>query len=130
MIKKRFGIKGGLSTMTFGERVVLIALSIPKGKVTTYGRIARVAGGGNMASRSVTSILGKAYSQGQKDIPFHRIVYSDGRVWMSESHEKERMRKYKEEGILLDSKGRVIDFENVLYDIPKNKNREEVNFTE
>lgn len=38
------------------------ALAIPKGRVTTYGRIARAAGGG---ARSITSILAKAYRAGE-----------------------------------------------------------------
>ncbi len=63
---------------TFSERVSKIALEIPKGRVTTYGAIARAAGAGPMAAQSITSILGKAYENGAKNIPFHRIVYADG----------------------------------------------------
>ncbi len=55
---------------TFSERVVRIALSIPKGRVTTYGRIARAAGGGSMVSQSITGILGKTYKNGWKAIIF------------------------------------------------------------
>lgn len=112
MIKKRFG----KPEMTFSERVVRIALAIPKGKVMTYGLIARYAGGGRMASQSVTSILGKAYDKGAKDIPFHRIVYADGRIWIDERHRKARMRKYREEGIEIDERGRVEDFALKLFD--------------
>ena len=65
--------------MTFSERVVKIAMGIPKGRVTTYGRIAKAAGAGPMASQSITTILGKAYMDGNKNIPFHRIVYADGK---------------------------------------------------
>lgn len=107
MIKKKFGNP----TVSFGDRVIKIALSIPKGKVATYGQIARKAGGGPMASRSVTSILGKAYQAGQKDIPFHRIVYSDGHVWQSDEYGKKRLKLYKEEGIEIDTKGRIKNFE-------------------
>ena len=57
MIRKKFGNK----QTSFSERVLKIALSIPSGKVMTYGGIARKAGGGPMASQSITSILGKAY---------------------------------------------------------------------
>jgi methylated-DNA-protein-cysteine methyltransferase related protein len=64
----------------FSERVVKLALSIPKGKVTTYGRLARAAGGGAMASQSITSILCRVEGRGVRGIPWHRIVYSDGRV--------------------------------------------------
>jgi methylated-DNA-protein-cysteine methyltransferase-like protein len=101
--------------LTFSERVVRIALSIPKGKVTTYGRIARAAGGASMASQSITTILGKAWNNGEKDIPFHRIVYADGKVWIDERHKKERMKKYQEEGIELDTHNRILHFYDKLY---------------
>lgn len=114
MIKKKFG-KGDSREHTFSERVVKIALTIPKGKVTTYGRIARAAGGGNMASQSITTILGKAYDAGEKSIPFHRVVYADGKVWIDDKHQKERMKKYTEEGITLDAHNRVVDFYDKLY---------------
>ena len=99
---------------TFSERVVTIALSIPKGRVTTYGRIARAAGGGNMASQSITGILGKAYKNDKKSIPFHRIVYADGRIWLDARHRSERLKLYKKEGILIDGKGKVQNFRNIL----------------
>ncbi len=50
---------------TFSEKVVELALSIPKGRVTTYGRIAVAAGAGPMASQSITAILGKALRRGR-----------------------------------------------------------------
>ena len=100
--------------MTFSERVVKIALSIPKGRVTTYGRIARAAGSGAMASQSITNILGKAYMAGEKNIPWHRIVYADGRIWIDAKHEKERMALYKKEKIELDKNNKIKDFQNKL----------------
>ncbi len=102
--------------LTFSERVVKLALSVPARRVTTYGRIAKAAGGGPMASQSITSILGKAYTHGTRDIPFHRIVYADGRVWIDAKHRKERMKHYQEEGISLDEKNRVKDFRTVLWE--------------
>ncbi len=102
---------------TFSERVVEIALSIPKGRVTTYGRIARAAGGGAMASQSITSILGKAYDTGIRNIPFHRIVYADGRVWISEDQRKDRMKLYKGEGIKIDMRDRVVNFPDVCLEL-------------
>ena len=116
MITKRFGKVGGFSEMAFGERVIVIARSIPKGKVMTYGGIARAAGGAPITAQSITSILGKAYDRGAKDIPFHRIVYSDGRVWIDESHYKERMQKYAEEGIEVTERGRIVNFEQKLFE--------------
>ncbi len=101
---------------TFSERVVLIALSIPKGRVTTYGRIARAAGTGPMASQSITGILGKAYDAGARSIPFHRIVYADGRIWVSENCRKERMKLYKKEGIEVGKNGKISAFYRSVLD--------------
>ncbi len=106
--------KKDLAGSTFSERVLKIALMIPTGRVTTYGRIARAAGGGAMASQSITSILGKAYTAGQKDIPFHRIVYANRKIWVDAKHRKARMALYKKEGIKVDEKDRIVDFEDVL----------------
>lgn len=102
--------------VTFSERVVKLALSIPSGRVTTYGRIAQAAGGGAMASQSITSILGKAWNHGEKNIPWHRIVYADGHIWTDERHRAERMRLYKKEGIKLDTKDRIVNFRDILWE--------------
>lgn len=102
--------------MTFSEYVVKLARMIPSGKVTTYGRISKAAGGGTMASQSITGILAKAYNEGMTDIPFHRIVYADGRIWIDDAHQKERMRLYKKEGIILGKDNRIKNFENILFE--------------
>lgn len=101
---------------TFSERVVKLALSIPPGRVTTYGRIARAAGGGTMASQSITSILGKAWDRGEKSIPWHRIVYADGRIWVDDGHRAERMKLYQQEKIQIDARDRMVNFEDLLFE--------------
>jgi len=100
----------------FTQQVIKLALSIPPGRVTTYGRIARAAGGGGMSAQSITGILGKAYDAGQHDIPFHRIVYADGRVWMDDVHRAKRMKLYKKEKIDIDKKGRIKNFYDIVLD--------------
>ena len=101
---------------TFTDRVIKIALEIPKGRVTTYGRIARAAGAGPMASQSITSILGKAYQKGIKNIPFHRIVYSNGKIWVNEEHRKKRLALYKKEGIEINKNDKIVNFQDVLFE--------------
>lgn len=101
---------------TFSECVVKLALSIPSGHVTTYGRIARAAGGGTMASRSITGILSKAWENGEKRIPFHRIVYADGRIWIDDQYQAKRLRLYKKEGIKLDKRNRITNFRSILFE--------------
>jgi methylated-DNA-protein-cysteine methyltransferase-like protein len=98
---------------TFSQRVWELATSIPEGRVTTYGILARAAGGGAQSARSVTGILSKAPNRGA--IPFHRIVYSSGVVWIAPEYEEERRELYAQEGIDVDARGRIENFEDVLY---------------
>jgi alkylated DNA nucleotide flippase Atl1 len=76
--------------------------------------IAKAAGGGTMASRSISSILSK--SPNPKVIPWHRIVYAGGKVWMDPQYEKKRKALYKREGIKLTDKGVIVDFDELFYD--------------
>jgi methylated-DNA-protein-cysteine methyltransferase-like protein len=113
MITKRFGKQ----QVSFSEKVLAYALRIPKGRVTTYGALARAAGGGAMASQSITTILGKAYTKGERRIPFHRIVYANGHIWTDETHRAKRMRLYKTEKIRIDDHDRIINFREVVLDV-------------
>jgi methylated-DNA-protein-cysteine methyltransferase-like protein len=101
---------------TFSEKVVELSLAIPKGRVTTYGRIAIAAGGGAMASQSVTNILGKAWKEGEQRIPWHRIVYADGHVWLDAKHKKVRLELYKKEKIKLNKNNRIENFRDLLWE--------------
>ncbi len=100
-------------TITFSQRVWSLALSVPAGRVTTYGKLARAAGGGTLAARSITGILSRAPNQAA--IPYHRIVYADGRPWLTEANRRARLKLLKQEGIKLDRKDRIIDFIDRLY---------------
>jgi len=99
---------------SFSQRVYDLTLSIEPGYVTTYGALARAAGAGPMAARSITSILSKAPNQGA--IPYHRIVFAGGKVWLPVGREKERQAMYKREGIVVDDSGRIQDFEERLWE--------------
>lgn len=99
---------------SFSERVVEVALSIPKGRVTTYGRISNAAGGGTMSSQSITGILAKAHKEKRLPIPFHRIVYADGSVWMNDEYKAKRLKLYKQERIELDKNNKIKNFKEIL----------------
>jgi len=101
---------------TFSDKVLEAALAVPEGRVTTYGLIARAAGGGGQSARSVSGILGRAVnSDPTLDIPLHRIVYSSGSVWMHDKYHKTRMKLYQQEGIEVNHKGRIQNFRKILY---------------
>jgi alkylated DNA nucleotide flippase Atl1 len=92
MINKRLAQN---SPKTFSERVIEAVLAIPSGRVTTYGRLTRACGAGPMASQSITGILGKVHNEGVKGIPFHRIVYADGKILASDEYRTKRLKLYK-----------------------------------
>lgn len=99
----------------FSQRVYDLALAIPPGRVTTYGTIAKMAGGGApLLARSVSNLLSKAPNQSV--IPYHRIVYADGKVWLPPGHEAARLALYTREGITVTKRGKIENFEEVFYD--------------
>ncbi len=67
-----------------------------------------------MASQSVTAILAKAYKEGKTSIPFHRIVYADGSIWVDEVRRLERMKLYKQEGIEVNKNNKIVNFKDIL----------------
>jgi methylated-DNA-protein-cysteine methyltransferase-like protein len=97
----------------FSKRVVELALQIPEGRVTTYGLLAVAAGGHPILAQMVTSILWK--SPERNKVPWHRIVYSSGKIWTDPRVDKIRKKLYKAEGIKLDKNNRIIDFEKLVY---------------
>ena len=99
---------------SFSQRVYDLALSIPPGYVTTYGGLSKAAGGTGMAARSITSILGKAPNQAA--IPYHRIVYAEGYAWSTDENRDDRRKMYAREGIIVNEKGKIADFEEIVWE--------------
>ncbi len=94
----------------FGEAVLNIVAQIPKGKVTTYGTIATLAGWPSHA-RMVGRTL--RYTPGASLLPCHRVVNSMGRTapgWL-------RQRALLEaEGVRFKPNGRV-DMQSHLWEV-------------
>ena len=67
-----------------------------------------------MAARSISSILSKYPNQ--KAIPWHRIVYAGGKVWWTNECEDSRRELYELEGILVNQKGKITNFEKIIFD--------------
>jgi methylated-DNA-[protein]-cysteine S-methyltransferase len=96
-MKDREKIAKHLSSMSEFERDVLFAtLDIPKGKVTTYKRLAEKVGRPN-AYRAVGNALHKNPSP--PIIPCHRVVRSDGKIVGDKVGE--RRKRLEDEGIPL-----------------------------
>ena len=97
----------------FSRKVIELALQIPFGRVTTYGYLAVAAGGHPILAQMITSILGKSSEVDR--IPFHRIVYASGKVWLEPKYKKDRLNLYKAENIKLDKNNKIIDFEKKMF---------------
>ena len=97
----------------FSKKVVELALKIPAGRITTYGLITVAAGGHPMMARSITRILGN--SDQVDKIPFHRIVYSNGKVWSDPKYDNWRAKLYKKEGIKVGKNNKIVNFEKIVY---------------
>ncbi len=87
-----------LADLTSFERDVLLAtLDIPKGKVSTYKRIAERIGRPN-AYRAVGNALKK--NPVPFLIPCHRVVRSDGRLGGEQKRAEKRRKILRQEGIV------------------------------
>lgn len=86
--------------MIFAERVYQELRKVPKGKVTTYKRLAEKLG--NKAYRAVgTALKNNPYAP---EVPCHRVVRSDGKIggFMGKTSGEEiarKIRMLKEEGV-------------------------------
>jgi methylated-DNA-protein-cysteine methyltransferase-like protein len=66
-----------MADKTFTQKVYSIAKQIPKGKVATYGQLAKLAGSPG-ASRAVGMLMSK--NTDPANIPCHRVVASNGKL--------------------------------------------------
>ncbi|MAG15880.1 cysteine methyltransferase [Candidatus Woesearchaeota archaeon] len=96
--------------MNFKEKVWKACSKIPKGKITTYGEIAKALN--TKAYRAVGNAL--HVNPYAPRVPCHRVVNSDGRLGGFASGTKKKIMRLKREGIKV-KKGKIIDFEKVVY---------------
>ncbi len=101
-----------MARQQFTDRVIEIIRAIPTGKVTTYGRVAELAGNVR-AARQVSRILHSCSSK--EDLPWHRVINKSGRISLKifKGYEEQKM-LLENEGIEFDSKGNI-DLECFLW---------------
>jgi O-6-methylguanine DNA methyltransferase len=87
--------------------VYILVKKIPEGKVTTYKAIADKLG---IHPRSVAAALRKNFD---KNIPCHRVVYSNGKVGGYNRGVKNKIKLLKSEGIKIEN-GKIKNFKEVL----------------
>ena len=97
--------------MNIEERVYKKLVDVPKGKITTYGDLAKAVGLKN-GQRVIGRIMNKNPYPGI--IPCHRVVKSDGRVGGYAFGEEIKINMLKKEGIKIID-GKILDWENTIY---------------
>jgi methylated-DNA-protein-cysteine methyltransferase related protein len=61
--------------MSFFDDVYGVVKKIPKGKVMTYGEVAKAVG-----TRDARRVGQALHANKSKDVPCHRVVFADGRL--------------------------------------------------
>ncbi len=93
-------------------RIIDIIKNIPKGKIMTYGQIAKLAGNPR-AARAVSWVL---HSSSKKyNLPWHRVINSKGKISIKSKYGYERQKQLlKKEGVEFDENEKV-DLEKYQY---------------
>jgi methylated-DNA-protein-cysteine methyltransferase-like protein len=93
-----------MDTGSFSKLVTRAIKSIPKGKVATYGQVARIAGNPR-ASRLVVWTL-RSLSE-KHDLPWHRVINSQGRISLRGDGYQLQKKMLESEGVRFDPEDRV-----------------------
>ena len=94
------------------EDVYNMLLTIPKGKVSTYGDLAKALGN-PAASRHVGRILGN--NPNPIKVPCHRVVMSNGKIGGYAFGTQKKKELLQNEGVIFADEYRVSEFSKVRY---------------
>ena len=94
----------------FEKKVFKTTERIPRGRVSTYGEIAKAIRKPR-AARAVGNALNENCF---KKVPCHRVVKSDGRIGGFARGSKEKALMLEKEGVAIRN-GRISDFKRLLY---------------
>lgn len=89
----------------FTKRTVQVLQQIPKGRVMTYGQVAKHAGNAR-AARQVVRVL---HTMSTKyNLPWHRVINRQGKVTIQDEELKyTQLALLKDEGVFPDESGRI-----------------------
>ncbi len=87
-----------------------ILMQVKKGKITTYGDIAKLLGD-KIASRAIGKLM--AVNKYPDIIPCYKVVHSDGRIgkYSAPGGEEKKAEKLRKEGIIVSDK-KILEFDN------------------
>jgi methylated-DNA-protein-cysteine methyltransferase-like protein len=101
-----------VAAASFYQLVYAVVRRVPRGKVTSYGRVAQMLGAPN-AARAVGCALRALKDKGpadpEADVPWQRVVNSVGRITIvnPEHSGQEQARLLREEGVAVDEQLRI-----------------------
>ena len=86
------------------ERILEVVARVPRGRVATYGQVARMAGLPRQAR-----LVGYAMHAlpSETKIPWHRVVNAHGMVSTTGEHAVRQQRLLQREGVRFDERGRI-----------------------
>jgi methylated-DNA-protein-cysteine methyltransferase-like protein len=104
----------------FYERVYAIVRQIPKGQVTSYGRIAEMLGASGAARQvgyAMSALKNRADDPGYANVPWQRVVNHEGRITIkgSEHGRLYQAELLREEGVEV-SQELKIDLDQYLWE--------------
>ena len=94
--------------MNLFEYTYDLVRQIPEGKISTYGTLAKALGD-IVASRAVGRMMNQ--NPNADDMPCYKIVHSDGRLGGFGLGINDKIRRLRQDNILVKD-GRIVDFEN------------------
>ena len=97
--------------MNLEQRIYKKLLEVPKGQITTYGKLAKAVGLKN-GQRTVGKIMNK--NPCPVIIPCHRVVMSTGKIGGYAYGENIKTKLLNDEGIQIKN-GKIIDLEKKVY---------------
>jgi O-6-methylguanine DNA methyltransferase len=98
------------STTEFARRVVSVVRRIPRGRVITYGAVARLAGFPR-AARAVGRVLRLGAEPG---LPYHRVIAAGGRLGGYGGDTDRKAQLLRSEGLTV-SGGRIKNYGNAIW---------------
>lgn len=99
-------------TESFTQTVVRIIKRIPRGKVSSYGQIAAMAGSPR-AARQVVRIL---HTQSEKEnLPWQRVINSQGKISLKPGHGYEQQKAMLEDEGIIFGLSDTINFKKYLW---------------
>ncbi|HSF27604.1 MAG TPA: MGMT family protein [Nitrosopumilaceae archaeon] len=97
--------------MKLEKKVYKKLLEVPKGKITTYGELAKAIG-----LKNGQRVIGKIMNKNPYPVivPCHRVIKSDGKIGGYAWGEKVKAKMLSDEGIKIKN-GKILDVEKSIY---------------